>query len=85
MLYCDLLCALDRVQYGMCSVCVCAALRVYVAWYMQKSNRWKKSLPSITMNNYSLKPPVQKQKQAGPAEWHKAQEASMSLLRALKL
>lgn len=47
---------------------------------MQKSNRRKKSLPSITENKYSQKPPVQKQKQAGLAEWHNAQGASMSLL-----
>lgn len=74
---------------GVCSVCVCVciALRVCMVWHMQKSNRRKKSLPSITVNKYSQKPPVQKQKQkqAGLAEWHNAQGASMSLLRVLKL
>lgn len=50
VLYCGLLCALDVVQYGVCSVCVCLCSTegVCVVWYVQKSNRRKKSLPSIT-------------------------------------
>ena len=53
-------------------VCVCAALRVCIVWYLQKSIRRKESLPSISVNKYSPKPPGQKekrkQKEAGPAD-----------------
>lgn len=44
MVCCGLLHALDVVWYGVCSVCVCVALRVCVVWYEQKRHRRKKSL-----------------------------------------